>query len=89
MRSILEEIYNGNSTLIFDHSVRSDVYIKALNDMCVTEELILKEFPECKELLNKYEDAQLRLLTESLYQRFLLGFKVGAQLMEEMKKPLE
>ena len=89
MGSILEEIYNGNASLIFDHPSRSDNYIKTLKILCETENILLKEFPECKELFNKYQDAQMELLTESLYQRFLLGFKVGAQLMEEMKKPLE
>lgn len=89
MGNVLEEIYNGNISLVFDHPARSDNYTKTLKVLCETEKEILKEFPECKELFNKYQNAQLELLTESLYQRFLLGFKIGAQLMEEMKKPLE
>lgn len=89
MGSVLEEIYNGNISLILDQSIRSDNYVKTLKILSETETAILKEFPECKELFNKYQNVQLELLTESLYQRFLLGFKVGAQLMEEMKKPLE
>ena len=89
MGSVLEEIYNGNISLILDQSIRSDKYIKTLKNLSETENAILKEFPECKELFNKYQNVQLELLTESLYQRFLLGFKIGAQLMEEMKKPLE
>lgn len=89
MKSILEEIYNGNTSIIFDQSIRSDGYIKALKAVCEAEERLLKEFPECKALFNKYQNAHFELITETYYQRFLLGFKVGAQLMEEMKKPIE
>lgn len=89
MASILEEIYHGNTSMIFDQSIRSDSYKKSLKAVCEAEEKLLKEFPECKELFKEYQNAHFELITESYYQRFLLGFKVGAQLMEEMKKPIE
>ena len=89
MKSLIEELYNGNVAPFFEQSIKSVNYTKALKAVCEAEEKLLKECPECKKLFNEYQNAHFDFLTESNYQRFLLGFKVGAQLMEEIKKPIE
>ncbi len=57
--------------------------------ICDTEEQLLEQFPDCKELLNTYTDAlhiETQLECEADFER---GFKLGAQIVAEILKPFE
>ncbi|MCM1228411.1 MAG: myb domain-containing protein [Clostridium sp.] len=89
MKNILDELYDLD---LFHLTKIEDVdgaYKSAMDRLLTAETELLKTFPECKAILNEYQSADIDLHTRSNQNEFRKGFKVGAQLVLEMIKPIK
>lgn len=86
--SILEEMYYGNIPHFWEHSITDSEYRKWVNKSVELDKELRKAFPEAEELIDKHERARNEVTEIMSYQQFAYGFRVGAQLMAEMLKPV-
>ena len=83
-RNILDELYD------YDLFHLTEIEDKAALDRLVKAEAELKKaFPESAEILDEYQTADIELHNLSNRNEFRKGFKVGAQLVLEMIKPIK
>ncbi|MCM1225899.1 MAG: myb domain-containing protein, partial [Clostridium sp.] len=64
-------------------------YKSAMDRLLKAETELLKAFPDCKNILNEYQSADIDLHTLSNRNEFHKGFRSGAQLVLEMIKPIK
>lgn len=89
MKNIIKEMYNGDLFPIGRLDCCDDEYREAMDDLIKAETELLNTSPHIKELFDKYQDAQIRLNGLNTCNEFLKGFKIGAQIMLEMTKPID
>ena len=82
-------MYNGDLFPIGTYDHCSDEYKKAINELTSAEAELLAAYPQIKELFDKYQSAQINLFSINNRQELVNGFRVGAQMMLEMLKPIE
>ena len=89
MKTILDELYDSG----FSHLTRiadvGYVYRKAMERLLEAETELLKAFPDCRELLDEYQSAEINLADLANRYEFSKGFRLGAQLVLEMLKPIK
>ena len=61
----------------------------ALDHVCKAEQALLNAYPEINPLLITYQSAPIDLFSLNSYQDFVIGFRMGAQIMQEMLTPFE
>lgn len=89
MKNILDELYDLD---LFHLTAIADVngeYKSAMDRLLKAEMELLKTFPDCKEILDEYQSADIDLHNLSNHNEFCKGFKVGAQIVLEMIKPIK
>lgn len=64
-------------------------YKAALNRLVKAEAELKKAYPDSTEILDEYQSADIELHNLSNRNEFRKGFKVGAQLVLEMIKPIK
>ncbi|MBR1833112.1 MAG: hypothetical protein IJ784_11885 [Ruminiclostridium sp.] len=57
MTNIIQKIYYGEIIPCEKPAPNTEKYIKTRETICSTEEQLLEQFPDCKELLERYTDA--------------------------------
>ena len=57
-----------------------------MNELTSAEAELLAAYPQIRELFDKYQSAQIDLISINNRQEFVNGFRVGAQMMLEMLK---
>ena len=89
MKNILDELYDCNLFHLTRITDIGDVYRKAMERLLKAETELLKSFPDCRELLDEYQSAEIDLT--DLANRYVIskGFRLGAQLVLEMLKPIK
>lgn len=87
--SIIEKMYNGDLFPIGTYEHSSEEYRKIMNELTTAEAELLAAFPQIKELFDKYQSAQIDLISINNRQEFVNGFSVGAQMMLEMLKKVD
>ncbi len=81
MKSIIEQLYYGEICPCEKPAPQTERCIENRKTICDTEEQLLDQFPDCKELLDTYTDAlhiEAQLECEADFER---GFRIGAALM--------
>ena len=53
------------------------------------ESELLSTYPQIRELFEKYQNAQIELITLDNRREFINGFRIGAQIALEMVKGIE
>ena len=86
---LLELMYNGKFPPFYALNLWNEEYAKLVSEYAETENKIIETCPEVKELFEHYQEIQSKINTIMQYREFRNGFRIGAQLMEEMKKPLD
>lgn len=87
MKSIIEDMYNGNLKPFGEINSK---FAEDIAEKLVEEEHdILKQFPECKEAFEKYLNNSNYFENKFAYNQFLMGVRVGAQLILEMIYPIK
>ncbi len=89
MRNILDELYDYDLFHLTEIEDMDGSYKAALDRLVKAEAELLKTFPDCKNILNEYQSADIDLHNLSNRNEFRKGFKVGAQLVLEMIKPIK
>ena len=84
--NIIEEMYNGDLFPVGTYEHSSKEYKKIMNELTSAEAELLAAYPQIRELFDKYQSAQIDLISINNRQEFVNGFRVGAQMMLEMLK---
>ena len=79
---ILWDIYE--SELFRPQKVQTDEYKQALDRVCKAEDALLNTYPECKDLLLKYQEAESNLVHVDTRQMFVTGIRLGGKFMLEV-----
>ena len=89
MNSIIDLIYDNDIFRFTDKSSLSVEYKSAVDKLCEVERKLLESFPECAQIYDEYQDAQIDVTSLAARSEFTKGKRVGAQLMLELIKPLK
>ena len=79
---ILWDIYE--SELFRPQKIQTDEYKQALDKVCKAEDALLNTYPECKDLLLKYQEAESNLVHLDTRQMFVTGIRLGGKFMLEI-----
>ena len=89
MKNILDELYDSGLFHLTKITDVGDEYRKKMEQLLKVETELLKAFPNCEELLNEFKSVEIDLIELSNRYEFIVGFKVGAQLVFEIIKPIK
>ena len=89
MKNILDELYDMDLFHLTEIADVSDEYKSAMAKLFKAETELLKAYPDCKEILDEYQSADIDLHNLSNRNEFCKGFRAGAQLVLEMLKPIK
>ena len=84
---ILWDIYE--SELFRPKKIQTDEYKQALDRVCKAEDALLNTYPECKDLLLKYQEAESNLVHMDTRQMFVTGIRLGGKFMLEVTEKTE
>ena len=85
MSNIINKLYYGEIIPCEKPAPNTEKYIKTRETICSTEEQLLEQFPDCKELLDQYTDElhiEVQLESEADFER---GFRLGAALISDLR----
>ena len=89
MRNILDELYDYDLFHLTEIEDTDGTYRTALDRLAKAEAELKKAYPDSTDILNEYQSADIDLHNISNRNEFREGFKVGAQLVLEMIKPIK
>ena len=84
---ILWDIYE--SELFRPQKIQTDEYKQALDRVCKAEDALLNTYPECKDLIFKYQEAESNLVHMDTRQMFVTGVRLGGKFMLEVTEKTE
>lgn len=89
MKNIIDELYNLN--LSHQNFIDNEYskYQSTLDRIIKLETELLNAYPNCKEILEEFQTADSDLHSLTNRSEFRKGFKMGAQLVLEMIKPIK
>lgn len=88
-RNILEELYDYDLFHLTEIEDMDGSYKAALDRLVKAEAKLKKAFTDSSDILDEYQTADIELHNLSNRNEFRKGFKVGAQLVFEMIKPIK
>ena len=89
MSDIISKLYYGEINPIEKPAPNIKRCIENRELICSTENKLLEQFPDCKELLDTYTDVlhiEAQLECEADFER---GFRLGALIAAELSQPIE
>ncbi len=89
MKNLIDELYDCDLFHMTAIADVDDTYKSAMDRLVNAETELLKVFPDCKDILDKYQSAEIDLHNLSNRNEFRKGFRAGAQLVLEMLKPIK
>ena len=89
MKDIIDELYDMHLSNQNDTDNMDSEYYSALDKLFKLESELLKTYPDCKELLEEFQTANSYLHSIANRTDFRKGFRIGAQLVFEMIKPIK
>lgn len=89
MRTILDELYDYDLFHLTEIKDVDGAYKSAMDRLLKAETELLKVFPDCKNIFDEYQSADIDLLNLSNRNEFRKGFRAGTQLVFEMIKPIK
>ncbi len=89
MRNILDELYDYDLFHLTEIEGTDGAYRAALDRLVKAEAKLKKAYPDRTDILDEYQTADIVLHNLSNRNEFRKGFKVGAQLVLEMIKPIK
>ena len=89
MRNILDELYDCDLFHLTEIADVEGEYKSAMDRLLKAETELLKAFPDCKDILDEYQSADIDLHNLSNHFEFRKDFRAGAQLALEMIKPIK
>lgn len=89
MKNLIDELYDCDLFHLTEIEDVDNAYKSAMDRLVNAETELLKAFPDCKEILDAYQSADIDLHNLSNRDEFRKGFRAGAQLVLEMLKPIK
>lgn len=89
MRNVLDELYDYDLFHLTEVTDVDGEYKSTMDRLLKAEMELLKAFPDCKDILDEYQSADIDLHNLSNRFEFRKGFRAGAQLVLEMIKPIK
>ena len=89
MNNILDELYDYDLFHLTEIEDMDGSYKTALDRLVKAEAELKKVYPDRTDILDEYQSADIELRNLSNRNEFRKGFKVGAQLVLEMIKPIK
>lgn len=89
MKNLLDELYDYDLFHLTEIEDTDRAYKAALDRLVKAEAELRKNYPDCTDILDEYQSADIDLHSLSNRNEFRKGFKVGAQLVLEMIKPIK
>ncbi len=89
MKNIFDELYDYDLFHPIEIEDTDGAYKTALDRLVKAEAELRRAYPEGCELLDAYQSADIDLHNLSNRNEFRIGFKVGAQLVLEIMKPIK
>ena len=89
MNNILNKLYYGEINPAEKPAPATKRYVENRELICSTENKLLEQFPDCKELLDTYTDVlhiEAQLECEADFER---GFRLGALIAAELAQPIK
>lgn len=87
--NIIEEMYNGDLFPVGTYSHESKEYKNAIDALVAAEAELLKTYPQIKEVFDRYQSAQIELISINNRQKFVNRFRIEGRMVMEMLKPIE
>ncbi|MBQ9375199.1 MAG: myb domain-containing protein [Ruminococcus sp.] len=88
-RTILDDLYDYDLLHMTEIKDMDSSYKATLDRLVKAEAELKKAYPDNDEILDEYQSADIELHNLSNRNEFRKGFKVGAQLVLEMLKPIK
>ena len=88
-RTILDDLYDYDLFHLTEIEDTDGAYRVALDRLVKAEAELKKAYPDNTVILDEYQTADIELHNLSTRNEFRKGFKVGAQLVLEMIKPIK
>lgn len=88
-KNILDELYDYDLFHLTEIEDTDGAYKAALDRLVKAEAELRKACPDSTDILDEYQSADIDLHNLSNRNEFRKGFKVGAQLIIEMIKPIK
>ena len=88
MKNLIDELYDLHLSYKNDVENEDKEYQSTLNRLIKLEAELLKIYPDCKELLEDFQTAGGDLHRIANRTEFRKGFRVGAQIVLEIIKPI-
>ena len=89
MKNILDELFDSGLFRLTKITDVGDEYRKKMEQLLKVETELLKAFPDCEDMLNEFQSVEIDLIELSNRYEFTVGFRLGAQLVLEMLKPIK
>ncbi len=89
MSNIFDELYDYDLFHLTEIEDMDGSYMAALDRLVKAEAELKKSNPDSADILDEYQSADIELHNSSNRNEFRKGFKVGAQLVLEMIKPIK
>lgn len=89
MKNILDELYDLDLFHLTEIANVDGEYKSAMDRLLKAETELLKAFPDCKDMLDEYQSADIDLHNLSNRNEFRKGFRADAQIVLEMIKPIK
>ncbi len=87
--NIIKDMYYGNVPSFIELNPHSEAYDEKIGEILMLQDEIIKEFPDAKEIFEKYFATYQESAHEFEFLQFQMGVRAGAQLMLEMMKEIE
>ena len=88
MKTILEELYGFDYFHLRVKGTETAEEREALKNLIEAEKAIKEAYPDCTELLEKYQAAENIVADLESRREFVKGFRAGAQIFLEMMQPV-
>ena len=84
--TILEEMYENDLFSLIETEEMGEIYKNALDRLMNAEKAITDKYPDCKEMIEEYQAAEIDLHHITHRHEFCKGFRAGALLLMEILK---
>ena len=83
---IINDLYDTDVFRTERLSKSSKKYRKTFERLCELEEQLLEKWPECGEIFQQYQTAEMDLAELNYKYEFARGFRTGARLIMEVNR---
>lgn len=84
---IILDLYYGRLQTLEESESCSSEYIRRVEELRNIEEEMLRHYPDCKDILDKYTDANATLNDIVAFENFERGYKFGARIIMAAMEP--